>query len=531
MGRNILKNTGRIILLLFLLIISSGLYAVEIETELSSSKIAVGESATLRIRINEKSSKVKPVKFPALNGLQITFSGSSRSFEFVNGKTWSGTVLNFSIYGEKKGEYRIPPFILEADGETVSSREVKLTVVESSSGRSNGEIRGELESSRETVYIGEPVILRYFINNGDGDSPHVERFIEQPHAKGFVIKKIDEQLEKSGKTYAGSYCIIPLEKGVHDIGGGSVEVIMEMSQGFFSMNQRGGISFPLKKITVFPLPLKGKPDNFAGDVGEFKIEAEVPRGTYKLFEEIKIPVKISGRGNLLTLSNPKIENDNGIKTVIEEKEQNLSRNEGGLSGEKKFLLTVIPQIADGDGVVNIGRIFIEYFNPYKKIYERSESVPLSFKIQAGDVSERKDEVKFETKDSSGYKMGYFTAAIVILVLTILVIALVMWERKKLRIIKSELKSDLPDEDKTPVVDIKNEILQNLQISVKNKNAEMFLLNADRGINQLDSAKLSSAELVKYNIFKDKVYYCRYGGGEFDETEMHDLSEWLKRYLK
>ena len=104
MGRNILKNTGRIIFFILFVFLSGGIYAAEIETELSPSRIGVGESASLRLKITGKSSDVKPVKFPALNGLKITFSGSSRNFQFINGKSWSGTVLTFSIYGEKKGD-------------------------------------------------------------------------------------------------------------------------------------------------------------------------------------------------------------------------------------------------------------------------------------------------------------------------------------------------------------------------------------------------------------------------------------------
>ena len=90
-------------------------------------------------------------------------------------------------------------------------------------------------------------------------------------------------------------------------------------------------------------------------------------GKFNVYEEIKIPVKVSGRGNLITLSKPEIENEEGIKTVVEEREQNLSVSGGVLTGEKNFLITVIPQNANAEGKINPGRIFIEYFNPYKKV--------------------------------------------------------------------------------------------------------------------------------------------------------------------
>jgi len=527
---NILKNTGKIVFSIFLFFFPhSVLYAADVQTELSPSKIAVGESASLRIKITGKSAEVKPVKFPAVNGLQITFSGSSRNFNFVNGKTWSGTVLNFSIYAEKKGEYKVPPFILEADGERVSSREVTLIVKESSAGSGGGEdsLRGDVEIPPGPVYTGEPFIMRYFIYD-NGESPHVEGFSEQPHVKGFVTKGLDERIDNSGKTLAASFCMVPVDKGVHDIGGGAAVVAIDVAQGFFSMPGRVKVLFPYKKINIAPIPADGKTSHFKGDVGEFKIEAEIPSGKFKIFEEIKIPVKISGKGNLLTLSNPQIENEDGIKMVIEEKEQKLSITGKDLSGEKNFLITLILQI---DGNINPGRIFIEYFNPYKKIYEKAESIPLIFEVQKGDSSSEKGEVQFASKDSSGWKLNYLHIILALFAIAVSVLTLVMWERKKLKIIKSELGLDSPGEDVTPELNKNSDILKNLQISAREKNHDMFLLNADRGINCINSDGFSAEEMFKYNSFKEKIYFCRYGGGVFAESDMAELSEWLKKNMK
>ena len=135
-----------------------------------------------------------------------------------------------------------------------------------------------MEISSGTVYIGEPFIIRYYIYGGNGDTPHIEGFSEQPHVKGFVMKNIDGKMDEDGKTYAGAFCLVPVEKGVHDIGGGSVEATVDMNQGFFAMSARRRILFPTKKITVIPIPVEGKTDKFSGDVGEFKIEAQVPSG-------------------------------------------------------------------------------------------------------------------------------------------------------------------------------------------------------------------------------------------------------------
>jgi hypothetical protein len=529
MGRNILKNTGRIILTLVFIFACSRLYAVEVQTELSPSKIAAGESASLRIKITGESADVKPVKFPAVKGLTITFSGQSRNFNFINGKTWAGTVISFSIYSENKGVYKIPPFILETDGQSVASKEVTLTVGDPVSNRGGGGlIRGDVELSSDTVYTGEPFIMHYVIYGGEGDAPEVEGFTEQPHAKGFVMKILNGEPSESGKTFAGSFCLVPVDKGVHEIGGASVVVSVDVSRDFFSMSKRKKVIFPYKKINVIPIPAEGKPEHFTGDVGEFKIDAQLPPGKFKVFDEIKIPVKVSGKGNLLTLSKPQIENEDGLKVIIEEKDNSLSFNGGDLTGEKNFLLTVIPQ---REGNINNGRIFIEYFNPYKKIYEKAESQQLSFEIEKGNVTDEKGEVRFSSDGASGVRFNYLIAGLIIAGLAIVVIALVVWERKKLKILQSELKPADPDESESPIADKNGSVLGNIEASLKNKDRELFLLNADRGINRIDQAKLSDNEAIKYEVYKEKIYNARYGGGSFAENEMHELYSWLNRNLK
>ena len=79
MGRDILKNSGRMIFFLLILLSYNGLYAVEIDTELVPTRISAGEAASLQIKINGKSGKITPVKIPEVEGLQISFSGSSAS--------------------------------------------------------------------------------------------------------------------------------------------------------------------------------------------------------------------------------------------------------------------------------------------------------------------------------------------------------------------------------------------------------------------------------------------------------------------
>jgi hypothetical protein len=200
MGRDFLKNTGKILTAVILILIAyNAAYAAEIRTELSRNRIPAGDSTTLKVMISGSTSDIRPLRVPAINGLVISLSGTSRSFQFINGKSWTGIILSFTIQAEKKGVYRVPPFIIEADGEKLQTGEFVITVDEgeSESTASFGILRGEVELTASDIYAGEPVIMRYYLKT-DSSNIRVEGMREQPESKGFLIKHI-----KEGETEAG----------------------------------------------------------------------------------------------------------------------------------------------------------------------------------------------------------------------------------------------------------------------------------------------------------------------------------------
>jgi hypothetical protein len=188
MGKNFLKNTGKAITAVMLIIgFCFPLSAAEIKSELSRNRIAAGDSTTLKVMISGSTSDIRPLKVPAISGLDISLSGTSRSFQFINGKSWTGIILSFTIQAEKKGVYRVPPFIIEADGEKLQTGEFVLTVDEGEQGssESGGKLRGEIELTAAEIYAGEPVIMRYYLKTGGSDI-RIEGMREQPVSKGFL---------------------------------------------------------------------------------------------------------------------------------------------------------------------------------------------------------------------------------------------------------------------------------------------------------------------------------------------------------
>lgn len=526
MAKGILKNTGKIITAVMLaFLFSLPVSAAEIKSELSRNRIAAGDSTTLKVMISGTTSDIRPVKMPAIDGLNIALSGTSRSIQIINSNTWMGFILNFTIQAEKKGVYRIPPLVLEADGEMLQTKEFVLTVDEGSAGSAlpSGSIRGEVELTAGEIYAGEPVLMRYYVYT-ENPEIRIEGMKEQPESRGFVIKDLKEISpdEGNGRTYIASYCLVAAESGKHEIGGGVLSVVAEAGDGFFSRIIRREIRFPKKKVNVKALPARGRPAVFNGDVGEFSVEAGEASGSFRAGEEFRIPVKVRGRGNFLMMSKLMVENQEGIKVLVEESEPVLSVDNRTLTGEKGYTVTVIP---GREGEYKIGKIFLPYFNPYKGLYERAESLPFSFTASAPAAK----------KDSGGDKIGddkKSSMPQVILIAAVIVIAvcgaLLYLQTGKYRIVRAEPAHKIKAEPESGTVDQRKFLREEIEKAYADKNHELFLLNAERlavMIADDSPGNRNSGELAK---IMEKINLYRYGGATPSEDGIMEIYSVIKK---
>lgn len=530
MAGNFLKNTGKILTAVILIIVFCfPLSAAEIKSELNSNRIAAGDSTTLKVMISGSTSDIRPLKVPAVQGLNINLSGTSRSFQFINGKSWTGIILSFTIQAEKKGVYRIPPFLIEADGEKLQTSEFVLTVDEGESGSdiSYGTLHGEVELTASSVYAGEPVIMRYYLRSDSSDI-RIEGMREQPESKGFVIKHIKEGKTASGENtgdgriYLASYCLVAAESGRHEIGGGALSVIGETAGGFFSQVIRKEIRFPKKIINVKALPSVNRPKDFSGDVGEFSIQSGDAYGSFKAGEEIRIPVKVRGRGNLLMMSKLSVENQDGIKILVEDSEPVLSIDNRTLTGEKDYTITIIPERA---GAFNIGKIFLPYFNPYKGVYEQAVSNSISFNVSPSAPLRPVIDDKIAGEEKSLWPRIIFIASVILILGCGIILFL---QAGRYRIVKTEPSNNKNAEPEPRVVDHKKILREEFEKAYTDRNHNSFLQKSEKLAGVISDNRQNSNMDEELQNTREKINLYRYGGGSFTEDDIKEIYTVIKK---
>jgi len=524
-----LKNTGRIIVLLFVLLLASAAQAADITISAGSNVISPGESTELVIKVQSGSVEINQTVVPRVDGLNISYGGSGSSYQYINGKSSSTTTITFHVYGVKEGSYTIPSFTVTAGGEKLYTQPVSITVkkgAQGSGGDSSINVFCDVELSSDSCYSGQTVMLRYFIYHPAGADLRVNRVLKQPLSDGFIVKEINETIASTDSVKKGlnlvkehvvTYCLIPELTGSRETGGGSMLVTAEQERGFFSRPVQGELLFPEKKLMVIPLPAKGKPSGFSGDVGEFKLEAAVKSGKYMVNQEIQIPVTVTGRGNFFLMSKPAFENADGIRVLVEESNPELVLDGNEVTGTKKFLVTIIPQ---AEGSFKPGVLTLKYFNPVTHAYVSASSEALSLEVSGIAVPAAEKNNKHDDPGTGLPVFAYIGAGALIAAALFGLAYIIIRERRKYAGLRSgeNKKNETVKEIKADPVKLLRDELEDAHGSGE---SDKLVKLCYRGLDMLNetSAGKNSPELA---AVKAKLDAARYANASLSAGELEEV---------
>jgi hypothetical protein len=530
MEKGYLRNPGKMIpaaLALALLLLPAEVRALETETTITPQRVGVGESATLRIKVSG-GGEVEPVKVPRVDGLEIEFSGTQRSFEYINGKSFSGTVLNFSVVPLKSGSFTVPAFEMRLGGRPLRSKPVQLIAVRTavSGMHSSAQPRAILTVSKKRVYAGEPVIIRYFLLHGGLDMSERPALEKLPDTRGFVQKQLDESIADSVvqngtgdyvSTHIATFAVIPAEKGVFTIGSASFIVRAATQEGFFSFPRNFRAVCGEETIEVLPLP-EGKPRGFSGDVGKFTVTAAYDGGQVNVFEEKRISVKVRGTGNFISLSRPVLVAGPGMKVISEEGKSAFRPGSDTLEGEREFIFTVIPE-KGGEIVVPGPRLV--FFNPLSGGYQTAAAGEVRFEAKGGVPA--KEGIGFDEEPKKPGNANIFIIIAAIAGIIVIIMLVVLWERRRYRMVTgSSGEKTAAGEPSMPET---GQYESELHAALRRGDGAAFLKAAEKLINVLES-DAGLAEDARVQSVKSAVYGFRYAGGAITAEEMNGLSREL-----
>ncbi|MCX6842630.1 MAG: BatD family protein [candidate division WOR-3 bacterium] len=388
--------------------------AAELNFSADVDRTTAGLDEQIQLTVTVEGTNIGGVPRPQLPALEDfsqlgSTSSQSTSISLINGRMTQQQTISFIYFlsAKRVGDLTIPACKLNFKGTTYQTQPIAVTVTKESqaaptpsqqrqspfgfpdrsqprsSGRAN--VRLTASADRTSVFQGEQVTVTYVLYTqaqiGDLGIKNMPGFT------GFWAEKLFDAKELSWRTttYDGQrysaatlkqVALFPTQSGELKIDKMTVSGQAVVSGGFFfDSAEPFEVSSDPITINVKPLPEAGRPPDFNGGVGEFKVTASLSRDSSVGGEPLTLAVGISGTGNLGLVGEPKVGAISGVKILNPETKQNTRTADGRVAGERTFNYPLIPT-ADGKFVIPEGSM--SFFNPKTGSYYTQVTPRLEF---------------------------------------------------------------------------------------------------------------------------------------------------------
>lgn len=389
----------RILKIIFILIFFSGIaLAGSVEFDVNPKIIKLGEVGNISIVVHD----IKSPQEPHLthDNFTIQSTGSVSQTSFFNGKRSRSQTFSFRFAPSKTGEYTIGPFDYEVKrGQIVKLPPIKIQVVAPNNTQKKDTdisefIFAELTSTKDVVYenenielimsiyfreitLGNQIQLVNFQTEGLslGEFSEANEGREMVGNKLFNVKRfrVKAQVTKSGKITGAPILSVPI-------------VTRNRSNRFdpffndaFRTTSRLEIVVKPLEMDSHKIPLKGRPNGYAGAVGKFEMNISLTPTELKAGEPINVKIDIRGRGNINIVTAPDIKYGDKFKYY----EANLVENnkDNGSFGRKVFEQVAIPK---SEQVTEFPKIEFSYFDTEEGIYKTISQGPFPLTVVKGE---------------------------------------------------------------------------------------------------------------------------------------------------
>lgn len=388
---------------------ASGQDEVEVEATVSPAQAYLGSTFTYTVSvqtIGQHDISEPTLDLPASVRLLGLSSNSTRSgptrVRNPDGTTRIALVTSqsfgYTLAADGVGRITIPPATVRVDGKPVRTKAVSIEVIEPE------EIEGfELEArlSKVRAYVGEPVTLRLTWFAGESvrsfsvasdlpgglqaaaiNPPAAARDPSQyPRAVIFGEQVFGQarQVTRNGRNVVSvtfEVQVRPTAAGTFDFG--SMAIVFDTAQTFSS---RRGISrsSPIS-LEVIALPAQGRPGDFTGLIGNYRISATAGPTDVSVGDPIGLRIAVTGTDPLSMREGPRLSADPAFADRFK---LDPSGWEHDLTGreEARFQTTIRALSPD---VGEIPPVRLPFFDPNAGVYRVATSDPIAVSVRSAN---------------------------------------------------------------------------------------------------------------------------------------------------
>ena len=377
------------------------------QTKVSRKKLGINERVRVDFVMNADGDDFNP---PSFEGFRVVGGpNQSISNSYINRKRTYSKTYSYFLLPLKQGNLRIGTASIYVSGKTYTTSAVTLQITPAVKTPSDGlgnnpeviaaqNVHLVAEVSNPTPYLNERITIVYklYVSNNVSITSQW-REINSPRYADFWSKNIDSQKLNlfEGKYQGEDYryvvlkttVLYPQKTGPLEIEPLTLDVPIDVPgkrRNIFgrSLTTRVNktISAGKRTITVKPLPLKDRPDNFTGAVGDFTFTVKANKKVLEVDQALTLQLTVSGKGNLNTLSIPTLKVPSALEVYEPQRKENIRTRASGISGSVSMGYTVVPQ---EKGSYPISPISFSFFNPDTQSYQEVSSNQIIVRVTPG----------------------------------------------------------------------------------------------------------------------------------------------------
>lgn len=342
--------------------------------ELGQTTFPIERPFTITVIIPNNENRVA-IPFPDITGFTKKGILTSVSPSEVGGKTVTNQVITQNYQAITPGRFRVPPFAITINGETVRSEGAVLLVQPSRTATAPASptvttvdvLTGKaaflaLGASKTSVYAGESVALTLSLYIAD-DYPYVLNFTALDKQLQEITKKIrpanswEENLAITelkpisilirGKRFREfriyQSVFFPLSNQDLRLPAVSLQLARPRPNIGPPSSQPETVVFTSRPLTITVKSLPAHPLRGRVPVGSFQLEEGLERQGVTIGQSVRYTLTVVGEGNIATLPAPALLNETAEFDVFPPEERHTVTNNGSqVTGRKTFSYFIVP---------------------------------------------------------------------------------------------------------------------------------------------------------------------------------------------
>ncbi len=371
---------------------------ITVSADVTPKIIGINETATLRVTIsaNQQLGNIAPPQLKALPEFNVSHGGSSSQYNLTGNQISVSVTWTYMLRPKKVGQFTVSDIRIPHGNKIYIADPISLQVLPTSKKPLQSESTQDVftdpfsssthkvEASVDNLrpYVNEQIIYTFrYLYTARIPSFNSPKYTP-PSLRQFWTAELERKRAQRQVIDGTLYWIEEIRVGLFPITAGRVTIepaklSLPLSTGRGRPQSSNVLITNPVEVDVRPLPQEGKPTNFVGTVGQYRIHAQTDRQTIEVGDGLTLRVQVSGTGNIETVPAPTVPTLPNMAIYDPQITDSIGVVDSKVRGSRTYEYVIIPS-KEGDWT--IPAFDYPYFDPQMESYQVARTVPITIDV-------------------------------------------------------------------------------------------------------------------------------------------------------